>query len=124
YEDAMHQTIIAFAGLELVRRSEKPWRWSSLGLLALLTALALVKFTNLLLAVILVLLAGGLEFWTSRRVAAVRLPAIFVALMLSGWKLCGQHLGNIPAYLRSSWEISQGYQDTMGTSCPPLQVYL
>jgi hypothetical protein len=30
YQDAVHQTIMAFAGLELIRRSDKGWRWSSL----------------------------------------------------------------------------------------------
>lgn len=124
YEDAMHQTVIAFAGFELIRRSNVPWRWSSVALLVLLTVLSLVKFTNMLLALILVLLAGGLELWVRRRVSALRLPALFLGMFLAGWMLCGQHVGNIPAYLHSSWEISQGYQDTMGFSCPPYQLYL
>ena len=124
YEDAMHQIIIALCGLELIRRSDGPWRWSSAALVVLLAVLALVKFTNMLLCLVLVLLAAGLELWVRRRPAAARLPAIFLAAFLAGWGLCGQHLGNLPAYLHSSWEISQGYQDTMGTSCPPLQLYL
>ena len=124
YQDAMHQIIVAFAGLELIRQSHTPWRWSSVAWLALLAALSLVKFTNLLLAVFLVLLAAGVELWNRRRFLALRLPAIFVGLFLVGWMLCGQHVGNIPAYLRSSWEISQGYQDAMGFSCPPRQLYL
>jgi hypothetical protein len=123
YEDAMHQTFIAFAGLELIRRSNAPWRWSSLALLALLAVLSLVKFTNMLLAFFLVLLAGALELWVRRRFSGLRVPAIFLGLFLAGWMLCGQHLGNIPAYLHSSWEISQGYQDAMGFSCPPGQLY-
>ncbi len=124
YEDAMHQTIIALAGFELIRRSNLPWRWSSVALLALLATLSLVKFTNLLLGLFLVLLAGGMELWLRRRFLALRVPALFLGFYLAGWMLCGQHLGNIPAYLHSSWEISQGYQDAMGSSCPPLQLYL
>lgn len=124
YEDAMHQIIIALCGLELIRRSDAPWRWSSAALCLLLAVLALVKFTNMLLCIVLVLLAAGLELWVQRRPAAARLPAIFFGMFLTGWVLCGQNLGNLPAYLHSSWEISQGYQDTMGTSCPPLQLYL
>ena len=124
YEDAMHQTIIAFAGFELIRRSNVSWRWSSVALLALLATLSLVKFTNMLLGLILVLLAGGLELWIRRRISALRVPALYLTFFLLGWMLCGQHLGNIPAYLHSSWEISQGYQDAMGTSCPPYQLYL
>lgn len=122
YEDSTHQTIVAFAGLELIRRSNESWRWSSLGLIALLVVLALSKFTDLMLATVLVLMAGALELWTRRRYWALRVPAIYLGFFLLGWKLCGQHLTNLPAYFRSSWEISQGYQDTMGTSCPPLQL--
>lgn len=124
YEDATHQIMIALAGLELIRRSRDPWRWSSAALLLLLAALSLVKFTNMLLCLALVTLAGLLELWVRRRAIALRIPALFVALFLLGWMLCGQHLGNIPAYLRGSWEISQGYQDTMGYSCPPIELYL
>ena len=124
YEDAMHQTIIAFAGFELIRRSNVPWRWSSVALLALLATLSLVKFTNMLLGLLLALLAGGMELWLRRRFSALRGPALYLGFFLLGWMLCGQHLGNIPAYLHSSWEISQGYQDAMGSSCPPYQLYL
>lgn len=124
YQDAVQQTAMAFAGLELIRRSNGPWRWSSVALLGLLAVLSLVKFTNLLLGVFLVLLAGGLELWLLRRLSALRVPAIFLGLCLAGWKLCGQHWGNIPAYLANSWEVSQGYQDAMGSSCPPAQLYL
>ncbi|HKB58147.1 MAG TPA: hypothetical protein VKC51_11215, partial [Lacunisphaera sp.] len=124
YQDAMHHSIMALAGMELIRRSPGSWRWSSAALLALLAVLSLVKFTNMLLGFFLVLLAGGLELGKTRRLSGLRLPALFLGLFLLGWVLCGQHLGNLPAYLRSSWEISQGYQDTMGASCPPVQLYL
>lgn len=124
YQDAMHQIIMAFAGMELIRRQPAPWRWSSLALLSLLVVLSLVKFTNLLLGFFLVLLAGGLAFWQQRRPAALWLPALFLGLFLVGWKLCGQHLGNLPAYFISSWQISQGYQDAMGFACPAYQLYL
>ncbi len=124
YQDAMHQTIIALAGIELIRRSDASWRWSSALLLALLATLSLVKFTNMLLAFFLVLLAGGLELWTRRRLSALRMPVLFLGFLLLGWIICGQQLGNFPAYLHSSWEISQGYQDAMGFPCPPYQLYL
>lgn len=124
YQDAAHQTVMAFAGLELIRRSEQPWRWSSAGLLALLAVLSLVKFTNLLLGFFLVLLAGGLAVWRTRRAAGLVAPAAFLGLFLLGWKLCGQDLANLPAYFRSSWEISQGYLDAMGYACPARQLHL
>lgn len=123
YQDAIHQTIMAFAGLELIRRSEAPWRWSSLALLVLLTILSLVKFTNLLLGFFLVLMAGVLGLWKTRRATALIAPGVFLALFVGGWAACGQNPANLPAYFISSWQISQGYQDAMGLSCPPGQLY-
>jgi len=124
YQDAMHQSIMALAGLELIRRSNAPWRWSSVALLALLVILSLVKFTNLLLGFFLVLLAGALELWRTRHYSALRVPGLFIALFLVGWMACGQHVGNLPAYFHSSWEISQGYLDAMGFACPAPQLRL
>ncbi|HRI80888.1 MAG TPA: hypothetical protein PLF88_00475 [Opitutaceae bacterium] len=123
YQDAMHQTIMAFAGLELIRRSHTPWRWSSLALIALLVVLSLVKFTNLLLGFFLVLMAGALGLWSTRRAAALVVPGVFLGLFILGWAACGQNPLNLPAYFISSWQISQGYQDAMGLSCPPGQLY-
>jgi hypothetical protein len=124
YEDAMHQIMIVLAGLELIRRSHEKWQWSSVALVLLMAVLSLVKFTNMLLCLALVMLAAGLELWTRRRATALRIPLLFVVLFLLGWKLCGQQIGNIPAYLHGSWEISQGYQDTMGYSCPSVELAL
>lgn len=123
YQDAMHQSIMVLAGMELIRRSNSPWRWSSAALLLLLAILSLVKFTNLLLGFFLVLLAGGLELWQTRRLRALRVPAVFLGMFLLGWMACGQNPGNLPAYFHSSWEISQGYQDAMGLASPSGQLY-
>lgn len=114
YQDSIHQTIIAFAGLALVRNSDRPWRWTSLFWQVLLVILSLVKFTNMLVAFFLVLLAGAHALYRSRHWQSLRTPLIFVGLFLIGWRLCGQHIGNLPAYFHSSWEISQGYLDAMG----------
>ena len=122
YQDAIHQIIIAFAGMELIRRAGNPWRWSSLGWIALLAVLALVKFTNLVLCVVLVSLAGGLEFWLRRSLSTLRVPLTFAAAFVLGWLICGQNPANLPAYFHSSWEISEGYQDAMGFSCPRIQL--
>src|SRR5690606_3441513 len=67
YQDSIHQTIIAFAGLALIRNSSQPWRWTSLFWQILLVILSLVKFTNMLVAFFLVLLAGALAFYRERR---------------------------------------------------------
>lgn len=125
YQDAAQQIIIAFLGLELIKRSNQPWRWSSIGLIAVLVLLSLIKFTNVILCVVLIGLAGGLGYWVQRKaIAALRIPLIYTGAFLTGWMLCGQHLGNLPSYFYSSWQISQGYQDVMGLPCPPMQLYL
>ncbi len=124
YQDAVQQVAMLLAGMELIRRCPGPWRWSSVPLQVILAVLSLVKFTNLMLGFFLVLLAGGLELWQRRHYTALRMPALFAVLFMLGWVLCGQHLGNLPTYLHSSWEISSGYQDCMGISCPPGHLYL
>lgn len=123
YEDAAHQIMVALVGLELIRRADQPWRWSTLAWLLLLVALSLVKFTNLILALTLVALAGGLGLWERRQPSALLGTGIFVGTFVAGWALCGQNPLNLPAYFVSSWQISQGYQDAMGFSCPPSQLY-
>lgn len=123
YQDAAHQIIIVMAGLALLRRAKDAWRWTSLAWVLLLAGLSLIKFTNLTLAAGLVVLGGAAgcrRGWTPR---ALLVPAAYLGFFLLGWVACGQQLGNLPAYLRSSWAISQGYQDAMGFSCPPAQLY-
>jgi hypothetical protein len=124
YQDAMHQIIAVMVGLELIQRSDKEWRWSTLAWIALLAVLALVKFTNLVLCIALVGLAGGLDLWLRRRWTSVRIPLLFAGAFVVGWMLCGQNPLNLPAYFRSSWEISEGYQDAMGFPCPTYQLVI
>ncbi len=124
YEDAMHQIMIALAGMELIRRSDQPWRWDTLLWLLVLVPLALVKFTNLMLAGLLAGLASGLGVWERRKTSAALPLPIFVLAFVAGWAVCGQNPANLPRYFISSWQISQGYQDAMGFSCPPMQLYL
>jgi hypothetical protein len=124
YQDAIHMVAMMIAGVELIRRAGQPWRWSSLVFVAILAVYSLVKFTNLMLGFFLVFVAGALELWLTRKPASLRIPGIFLALFVAGWMACGQNPANLPAYLHSSWEISQGYQDAMGFSCPAYQLYL
>jgi len=122
YQDATHQIMAVYAGLELIQRADKAWRWDTLAWISLLAVLALVKFTNLVLCLVLVVLAGGLELTARRRWTCVRVPLLFAVAFVAGWALCGQNPANLPAYFHSSWEISEGYQDAMGFSCPPHQL--
>jgi hypothetical protein len=119
YDDALHQMIIALVGFELLRRSEEDIRGLSAAYAVLLAVLALVKFTNLMLAAIFVGCTCGLQLWRKRRFAAGWLAGWGVGTFLLGWVICGQSLLNLPDYFYNSWEISQGYQETMGIPTPP-----
>jgi hypothetical protein len=78
---------------------------------ALLVALALTKFTFLLLAVA-VWLVWAVALWRDRprRMAAcLGFPLSLGAL----WCLAGQRLSNVPAFLGGSLQIAAGYGDAM-----------
>ncbi|MDB6115249.1 MAG: hypothetical protein JWQ62_2194, partial [Lacunisphaera sp.] len=124
YEDVQQQAAIAILGLELIRRADRDWHWTSTASLGLMAVFSLVKFTNLVLVVALVFFAGVRALGRRRWPSALLAPGWFAGLLLLGWMLCGQHLGDLPAYFVNSWEISSGYQDAMGWSCPAPQLYL
>ncbi len=119
YEDALHQMVIAIAGFELLRCSRDDRRLVPALLGVLLGALGLFKFTNLMLGMIFVICTTGLLLWRQQKGAAAWLFGWFTGTFLVGWILCGQNPLNLPAYFYNSWEISQGYQETMGIPTPP-----
>ncbi len=122
-EDTQQQIAIVLIGLELIRRANRPWHWTSAAFISVLVVFSLGKFTNLTLAAAFIFLAScaplRLRDWRS----ALRTPVWFFGLFVLGWILCGQNPLHLPAYAINSWEISSGYQDAMGWSCPSLQLY-
>ncbi len=80
---------------------------------------SLEKFTHLIFAGALVPSLAVLAWLQGRRNHAWLLPVSFLATFVLGWRLCGQHLGDIPAYLAGAAEISSGYSLNMGLACPP-----
>ncbi len=119
YEDALHMIAIALAGWELVRRTDKAVHADSACLALLLALLAIVKFTNLMLAAVCVAAAGLHALALGRRRAALQLALWFAGGYLAVWILCGQNPLNLPRYLLTSLEVSSGYQEAMGLSTPP-----
>jgi hypothetical protein len=119
YDDALHQMVIALAGFELLRREEEDLRLLPALFGMFLALLALIKFTDLMLGLVFVLCTAGLSLWRKRRFAAGWLVGWSIGTYLLGWVLCGQSLLNLPDYLYNSWEISQGYSETMGIPTPP-----
>ena len=116
--DVLHQTIIAMIGFELIRRSGEDWRPTTALLTLVLALLASIKFTNLILASLAVLIVCVQALWHSRWHRALRLAACFLAGFLAVWIASGQGLANLPVYLYNSWHISQGYQQAMGLPTP------
>jgi hypothetical protein len=89
---------------------------------ALLAALALTKFTFLLLAVA-AWLAWAVALWRDRprrAAACLSFPLALGAL----WCLAGQRLSNVPAFLGGSLQITAGYGDAMGKDGEPRHVGL
>ncbi|HVU16315.1 MAG TPA: hypothetical protein VHD32_05300 [Candidatus Didemnitutus sp.] len=123
YEDALHQMVIALAGFELLRTSERESGLRTALLVSLIAFLGLFKFTNLLLGLVFAAVIAGYQLWIGNRRAALRTAAWYVGIFLLGWVLCRQNPLNLPAYFRNSWEVSQGYQDAMGLPTPPAALW-
>ncbi len=91
---------------------------------AVLAVLALVKFTLFLLAlaavVLLTLTLAGRGHWRTLWLP----PALFAGGVVLAWGLAGQDLANFPAYLRSSYEIADGYTAAMSSDGPSGHVVL
>jgi hypothetical protein len=84
----------------------------------LLAVFSLIKFTQCLLALAIVLAVCGDAWWAGRRRDAYRLAGWFFGGILLFWLLCGQNPLGLPVYLLNSLEISRGYGETMGVPTP------
>lgn len=123
YEDLLQQILLVLVGIELFAPSSRrtPWVNAAAGLF--LALLALIKFTNLMLAAAIVIAAAGLQFWRGERGGAARMLAWHFGGFIAGWMFFRQNPLNLPAYFLNSWEISQGYQETMGIDTPPAALW-
>ena len=120
YEDALQMLLVALIGFQLLRGADRPAIRAVL--VFALAVLSIVKFTNLMLAGLEIAAVVALDLRRGRRREAGQAAAIFVGGFLGVWIACGQNPLNLAAYFRGSWEISQGYNDSMGitTPWPPL----
>ena len=118
YEDALHMLVIAILGFELLRDSGRDRKFLTVLIAAVLAFYSQIKFTDFMLGTFVVLVAGGYRLWLRRWGECALLLLAYVGAFLAIWLLCGQELGNLPAYFQASWAISEGYQWAMGFPAP------
>ena len=118
YQDAMHMIVLAILGFELLRLMDEPHRGKMVLIGTVLAFYAQIKFTDCLLADFIVLVVGSYGFWRRHPRAVATLGLTYVGAYVLFWIGCGQHLSNLPAYYHSSWQISDGYQWSMGIPAP------
>ncbi len=116
YEDAFHMLIIVLMGFQLLRGAKG--RWGIIGLSLALAVLASIKFTNLMLAGLMITVTVAHALWRKRTTEATLISVVFFGGFLAVWILCGQNPLNLSDYFVSSWSISQGYTAAMGLSTP------
>ena len=116
YEDALHMLVIVLLGFQLLRGDGG--RLGRIGLPLILAVLASIKFTNFMLAALVVGVATLHTLWRGRRGDATLIAGVFGGGFVAVWALCGQNPLNLPGYFISSWSISQGYTEAMGFSTP------
>lgn len=114
YIDAVYMIMIVLFALSLTMEGIIRRQWLS-GLVAgIIAVLALAKFTNLVLAVISLGCVAALFGWRREWRRSALIAGAFCVTFLGVWISLGQHLANLPAYLRNSFEVSTGYVNAMG----------
>jgi hypothetical protein len=92
--------------------------------LLLLAVLSLVKFSFFALSC-LYALTFVVYFLLSRRWrAAILTPTLFALFLLATWAGAGQGLANVPAYLRGSLQLTDGYTAAMARDGNPWELAL
>lgn len=124
YMDVVHMVAILLYALALLHEPVVRRRWLAVLLALFLAVLALVKFTNLLLAAFAVAAIVAHYVWRRRWLEAGLIGGAFAVGFLGGWAACGQHLGNLPAYVANSLDVSRGYGDAMSVDGPDQVVAL
>ena len=104
--------VMTFGGL-LLLEGRRNSLLAGFALLPLFAFLGLVKFTFMLTALMVIAITSGV--WLLRRnfKLAGCLPLFFLLSLIIMWSGCGQHVTNLPAFFRASWEIASGYPAAM-----------
>ncbi len=116
--DATYLLLISLIVVACLMRSDSP-RWQLAVSIAALAFLSQFKFTYLMVAVAGLGAAASLRVWRRDVAGAGKLLAGFSLAFGVFWMAAGQHPQNMLAYLRMSWEISQGYASAMNIEETP-----
>lgn len=76
------------------------------------------KFVFFAQAILGVSVAAGLAAVGGRRRAAIGIFCGYLAAYILCWVAAGQQIGNLPAFIRMSWDISDGYAWAMFIDAP------
>ena len=113
---ALFSFSVVAAGL-LLARGKHSDRWLLAPTIVYLATVALIK-VSFLLSAVLMLAAVGADFARRRQWRQpLALTAGFVLCFCAEWMLLRQHLGNLPVYLRGSFEMVDGFSEAM--ALPP-----
>ncbi len=113
---ALFSFSVVAAGLPLAR-AERRARWLLAPTLVYLATVALIKVSFTLSAVVMLAAVGTDRARRGQWRTALALAAGFVLCFCAEWVLLRQHLGNLPIYLRGSFEMVNGFSQAM--ALPP-----
>jgi hypothetical protein len=112
--DAMFLLSLALTGLLLCREDRRDFSWGIAGA-AFAAVASFIKMTFLMESGLIFTCFGLHCFLHSRPRRIANGLAIYLVLSLGAWcVLGGQSLGSLPAYIRTSLEITSAYTEAMG----------
>ena len=123
YEDALHMLTLAMLGFELLRMVDEQRKSMLLPIAVVFAGYAQIKFTDLLFATFIILVAASYNFLRKKRQDAAVLALSYAGAFLGLWISCGQSVLNLPAFFYGSWQISEGYQWAMGVPTDPQHLW-
>ena len=109
--DALGFYAVTIIGIALVVPGEKRV-WRLLGV-AVLSVLALIKFTFLLYGGLVILLVAMAAGWRRDWRDLALWPLVYAAMLLLAWFLAGQAWSGLPGWLKTSWDCAAGYSANM-----------
>ncbi len=118
-EDFPVEWLTVLAGLRLLHPTSPPGHAVRAALGVLFGLLALIKGTQLSLAVATVGLVSAFEIFGRRDLrAALVLAGSFAAGLLGWWLAAGQHPAHLPGFIQGVLQLTSGYNNAMGLDEP------